>query len=340
MAKDMTLHAFYISSYWPSKRLDSDNWKDQIRWAYDGYIGDKWGGLDMDKITRREVQSWLISLVLPVGTLKSSTVRRIKIVLSNILNMAIEDGLVETNPVTTTRLPADAEPEKTALTLRECKLLIDRTPTYLKPTVLMMLCGLRIGEACAPDRASLVQKFGKSGLEVSSQVLQPKGGAVRSLKLKTVQSKRFVPLPAEWFDVISKTKRENDNWLSCNADGGFLLPTNLSRELKSIVEIAKIPPVSPHELRHTFISILENELEAPTAIVARLAGRKHAGSTAGYSHTHVDQLARWMDKYAEAIKASTICTTDSVVQMTLFEPENGWCPGKDSNLHSLARTGT
>jgi len=311
VVKDNTFHTFYVSSYWPSKKITSDNWKTQIRWAYDKFIGQRWGGVDLADITRRDVQLWFNSLV---GEVANSSLKRIKIVFSNILNMAVEDDLIQVNPAALVRLPAAEEPDKRALTAVELAQFIEATPSHLLPTIIFCACGMRIGEACAPSRAELQTVYGVRGVKVEYQILQPKGGAVRTTKLKTPQSKRFIPLPAPWLDIIENHPRLTDIYLSENRDGGYLIPSNIQDDFKLIWKRAGIGKVTPHELRHTFISIMENELEAPAPIIAKLAGRKHAGSTAGYSHSTVKQLAKWMDKFVALIEVSTSCTTAVVVQ--------------------------
>ena len=191
---------------------------------------------------------------------------------------------------------------------------IEATPSHLLPTIIFCACGMRIGEACAPSRAELQTVYGVRGVKVEYQILQPKGGAVRTTKLKTPQSKRFIPLPAPWLEIIENHPRLTDIYLSENRDGGYLIPSNIQDDFKLIWKRAGIGKVTPHELRHTFISIMENELEAPAPIIAKLAGRKHAGSTAGYSHSTVKQLSKWMEKFVSLIEVSTSCTTAVVVQ--------------------------
>ncbi|MBX3114396.1 MAG: hypothetical protein KF836_07495 [Fimbriimonadaceae bacterium] len=55
-----------------------------------------------------------------------------------------------------------------------------------------------------------------------------------------------------------------------------------------------MPVVGPHALRHTFISLLENEHECPPSIVAELSGKAKQGNTANYSHAHMEQKRKWM----------------------------------------------
>lgn len=309
--EDSTLHSFYVLSYWQSKKSLSQNWKDQIRWAYDGFIGKRWGKIDLQDIDRRSVQLWFNTLT---KELEPSSIKRIKIVFSGIMGMAVEDDLITRNPISAVRTPKELPKEVTTLALAQIGSLLEHTPERLKPTIIFLVCGMRIGEACAPDRSALRVLHGVKGIQVTHQILQNKGGNERTEKLKTPQSNRFIPLPDEWYSIVRDTPRRNDMILSCSSDGTHLLPNNISRELVQICTAAGIPVISPHKLRHTFISILENELEAPAPVVARLAGKTHSGATQGYSHTKVHQLSKWMARYYEQIESSTIGTTMSVVQ--------------------------
>lgn len=165
---------------------------------------------------------------------------------------------------------------------------------------------MRIGEACAPSWAEVEGNT----LKVRHQILQPKGGAIRTAKLKTPQSRRDIPMPKEMMDRLRNAGQVSGIYITSDSKGGYLTPNNATRELTEACERAGlgnyierkgkkvfVPLVSPHELRHTFTSLMENELEAPPAIVACLLGRKYEGLNAGYSHTHEKQLAKWMEKY-------------------------------------------
>ena len=82
-----------------------------------------------------------------------------------------------------------------------------------------------------------------------------------------------------------------------NTKGGHLTPNNAERELAAAVKRAGIPRVTAHEFRHTFISLLENEWEAPPSIVAALAGKTDDRVTSGYSLSHRTQLEKWMKSF-------------------------------------------
>lgn len=79
--------------------------------------------------------------------------------------------------------------------------------------------------------------------------------------------------------------------------GGFLTPNNATRELYAACEKSGIGKVTPHELRHTFISLMENELECPRPIVQELVGHAKEGVTGIYSKSRVEQKRKWMERY-------------------------------------------
>ncbi len=132
---------------------------------------------------------------------------------------------------------------------------------------------------------------------MEQQVLQTSRGAEISLKLKTPQRVRGIPLAKGMLEQL-----EGDTvWVCSNSDGGHLLPRSVAKELKAACQVAGIPYVSPHDLRHTFISIMECELECPETIRREIVG--HAAKTvhARYSHSRMDQKRKWMEKYWEHV---------------------------------------
>lgn len=312
---DSTLHGIYVTSYWPSVRPRSYNWREQIRWAYDGFIGPKWGGYDLADLKRNDIQNWFNDLI---GKLENSSLRKIRIVMSCIINHAMDDDdcQISRNPCARIKLPAVEDPEKTALTPRELRKLIECAQGREIPIVLLGAMGLRKGEICGVQ----ADRIQKGDLVVNQQVQYEKGlGFFLTPKLKTPQSKRTIPLPQDFKERLVNAGQVSDIFIASDSLGGFVTPKNVDRELASAVGRAGIPRISPHELRHTFITILENELEAPDTIVAKLAGRAKKGLNAGYSHSTLILLRKWTEKYWDHVMnaVSDECplgfTTEAVV---------------------------
>jgi integrase len=267
----------------------------------------------LDQISRVDLQRFFNRL--PGVPLAESSIAKIKIVLSGVLNLAVRDGIIPSNPCEFVRIAAVPEPEKRALTFEEVATLIDSAPKNLKPFVILTAFGLRIGEACGATRHGTKDRV----LRVRQQVLQPKGGAQLSPKLKTPQSKRDLPLPSRVWDEILGCGQVSGVFLCSDAKGGYMLPSNAYDDFKDLVTAVGLEPLSPHEMRHTFISLLELELECPGPIVDELAGRKRSD----YRHASQEQKTRWLDTFWKQIEAARVARKTSGEGLGLDQASTG-----------------
>lgn len=308
------LWGFYEASFWPAVARRSENWKDQIAWAMVKYIAPEFGEYFLKDLDRATIQRWFNRLALMKDkdgrrVLVPSSINKIKIVFSGILNMAEADGLIPSNPVRYVRTEPVIPVEARSLTAEEFWKLYRAPHPQLRPVLLLMgACGLRIGEACAVSWSEIRDGI----LMVRHQIRQPKGGAERTSDLKTPQSRRDIPIPADLLKEFEAV-RTGDVFVCSNSDGGYLLPTNVTRLLNSALKTAKIGHVKPHELRHTFISLLENEVEAPRIVVAELSGKaKHEGIDR-YSRSQMSRRKQAMTDLWKHLSAdrTTTCTTES-----------------------------
>jgi len=300
---DTTLFSFYSSVYLPTVRHRSQNWLDQIAWAMDKYILPEFGEVDIKEIKRPQLQIFFNR----VGKeLKASSLARMKIILSGVFRLAMADEVIAHNPAAFVRLPEPDRVIKTALTFDELHALIQASHSLVKPFVILAgCCGLRLGEAVGVTRKAI----SKTGvLTICQQVQQMKGECMISDKLKTEHSYREIPLPDSLLETLLDCKQVSDVWVCSDTKGGFVRPKNITRELKIACEAAEVPVVTPHELRHTFISLMDNEVEAPRTVVMALAGHSAKTTTDGYSHVKNDQKLRWMERYWE--RSSTKCVPE------------------------------
>lgn len=264
----------------------------------DGYVIPRFGDTLLAEISRADAQRWFNTLG---KKLKPSSIQKVKIVFSGVLNLAEDDEIIAKNPVRRVRLPRVEEPDKTALTFQELNALIEASQPCITPFIILCgCCGLRAGEATGVRRNAVRNGI----LSVRRQVIQVRGGALDTETLKTPQSKRQIPMPQGMRDAL-EVGQVSSIWFCSNNKGGYMLPNNSSRELEAAIIKADIQRITPHELRHTFISLMENELGCPRAIVAQLAGKKEKGSTADYSHAHMSQMKTWMEKFWEKVSTST-----------------------------------
>lgn len=279
-AEDDTLESFYATVYLPTVVGSSKAWKAQIGWAMDRYIRPAFGKMELAEIDRHQVQAFFNKLDMRVSSKK-----RVRIVLSGVLNLALDDGIITKNPALRIRFPREEKPEKKILDWPDLRDLLNRTPDEFKPIVVAMMFGARVSEACALMKSDIRD----GALCIERQI----DGCDRTKPLKTESSKRKIPLPEK--AILEILKGREGLILAPNADGRFYVRSNIARMLR------EIDGPNPHLLRHTFASLLENELEAPRRIVGALVG--HAGKGVGdvYSHTFTRQLLKWTTLYWEKI---------------------------------------
>lgn len=81
-------------------------------------------------------------------------------------------------------------------------------------------------------------------------------------------------------------------------------------------ERAGIGRVTPHELRHTFISLMENEIEAPRTVVEELSGKSKGKGVGAYSKAAMSRKLAWMEKFWNACRNATTETPQQVCTET------------------------
>ena len=314
-----TLEQYYDSVFVPTLRHHSDNWVEQVAWSMDHFVLPMFGGWAIEDIKRKDVQQafnrWSRHVTYRGSTIKGSSLERIRRVWAAVMNLAVADEIIARNPLAQNiRLPKDPKPEHTVLTPGQLWTLVTGCSDLLRPDVLLQgFAGLRVGEACAETWPHIKNDALKGDiLRVRQQVIQPKGGAKIVPKLKTPQSRRDIPLPAELVQMLRDCNQTSGIFVSSNDSGGFLTPSGVWTLLNKEAKALGLPHIGTHDLRHTFTSLLENEFEAPRRVVDAILGRAESGTTDDYSHTTWQQLTRWTDKYWDRV--STSLTTEKCRQ--------------------------
>ena len=108
------------------------------------------------------------------------------------------------------------------------------------------LCGLKWSNVDIPNAT----------IRVRQTIVELKGGSQVDTP-KTNSSVRDVYVGKEVIDVLLEIKKDitPDDYVFCNRDGGFLIPSNINKAFYSITEKAGIK-CRFHDLRHTSITHL------------------------------------------------------------------------------------
>lgn len=308
---------YYLAAFIPAIVHRSENWRMQVHWAMNRLWKPAFGEKDIDQITRADIQATINEANL---SLSPKSVQNGYKVLHALLELAEADEAIPRNPCIKIRMAPIMETNEKALSFTQLAKLLEHSQPLIKPFVILAgCCSLRRGEALGIKVSDV-----KDGLmKVERQVLQLRAKVEVTDTLKTPQSYRSIPLPEGLRAALMDCDQVSDVWVCSDSLGGYVRPQNVRRELTLAQqkaglgeyvgegkERAFIPLVSPHELRHTFVSLMENDLEIPARVVQALAGK---GAKRSYSHAETKQMLKAMERYWE--KVSTALTTTLTTEL-------------------------
>lgn len=205
--------------------------------------------------------------------------------LHNILNMvhkalehAVGRQLIYRNPADYVVLPKNTAPEIKVLTENE----IARFVSVMKgdplqiALIIMLFCGLRLGECCALTHDDICCENGIWYINVSKSLnrvanFEAKDGepktVLRISETKTSKGKRQIPMLPEVADKVlahiqfQKEQAEKsygmyaeNPYLVANELGSYYDPGTVRKKLKAYAEAIGIQDFHPHCLRHTYAS--------------------------------------------------------------------------------------
>jgi len=221
--------------------------------------------------------------------LKVSTVRGIARTLSTILTQAVEDELLTANPALRLgkylRHADDPEPEIRPFTRDEAVVIVATTRERLPEWYPWVLCGLRTGMRAGELLALQWGDFNwrRGYVQVQRNIVRglltsPKNHQSRrvdlsrqlrvSLRLWRRQQRRA------WL----KVGRPFPDWVFASVTGTPLDEANVRKAFNRILDAAELDRRGPHQMRHTFASLLLQD-GAPITYVSRQLGHKDASIT-------------------------------------------------------------
>lgn len=249
------------SERWLATRKGRPATRSQQESLLRNHILKKFGDRQLRSITRAEVEAWSTSL-LDSGY-ASSTVRQAVLVFRMVMALAIDEGLIIKNPVSTFSAGDQEPPQHRYLTPAEVEALADSiAPEYRCVVWVGALAGLRIGEilALSPSRI-------KNGVIVVDRTITGTP--------KTKASYRKVTMPQRLIAELDLHQR-----LHPTGESGLLFPSRsgqvadhrwFNRRIFAPAVAASIGGVmTPHDLRHTHVSLCIDQGEDLVKISRRL----------------------------------------------------------------------
>ena len=206
------------------------------------------------------------------------------IIAKGTMDMLIAEEIIDRNPFKLIKYKRTTKKPKRALTEDEQQLLLNAPASQNKVVcLLMLLCGLRIGEALAITRRDIDYKT--KMLTVNKQMAD--NGNIVSVK--TATSNRTVPVPERLIKEIQKLDSIAIVPRLDVAHRGQILGRYMHK-----LGIGK--DVTPHYLRHTYATLLFNS-GVPVKVAQSYLGHASASITMDiYTHLEAEQLTEGADK--------------------------------------------
>ena len=262
------------------KTFVEDHWKPDVyptlkfssKKFYDNMVSTHlipvFGNTQLRLISKDSVQSFLNAKAQ--GDSSWKTVKHIRTVFGSILEAAVRDELLASNPVRKTRLPRRAPvEEKTPISPESLRALLDVLPEPSRSiAALLAMTGLRVGELLALRWQDI--DFDKGFLSVRQTVYEGHFDVPKSKR-----SRRTLPLgPAcvQIFESLRKPEVDPSALVFSTRNGSPLSRRNLlNRQLKPACKSLGLKKANWHWLRHAHATLLES-VGAPLGTVQALLG--------------------------------------------------------------------
>lgn len=262
--------------------------RDSTKMNYLGYLRHiqrhKVRNVKLKNLTTDHLQEFIVFLQncgcldTPEQPLSPKTIRNVLNMMHKALEHAVGRQLIYHNPADYVQLPRVITPDIRTLTETEIgRFVAAMEGDSLQVALIMMLfCGLRLGECCALTHDDVRYENGIHYLNISKSLnrvsnFEAKPGDPKTIlriqETKTSKGTRQVPLLPEVADKVlthmqcqkeqaetSYGMYETNPYLVSNELGHFLDPGTVRKKLKAVAESIGINNFHPHCLRHTYAS--------------------------------------------------------------------------------------
>lgn len=240
------------------------------------HVYPRWGDTSLGDITHEAVQVWVG--MLDVGAV--STRKRVWSVFSAMLNAAVRSKRLGSNPALGVQFGKAKGRRKHYLTVPQVDALVAAMPERWRDwTLFLAFTGLRVGEA-AELRARDVNLV-RRRVNVTATVALVGGRRVVSDSTKTPAGVRSVPLVDDLLPILRSAIADKgpEEYVFTSERGKQVDRHNWSeRQFKAAKQATGLAHITPHDLRHTAVS-LAISAGANVKAIQRMVGHASAAMT-------------------------------------------------------------
>ena len=300
-------------AWWATLAPRKPNYRRQLNSAWEHHVKPQWGRRKANSIKPSEVQAWIGAIrkqrpgrgddgtedTTPSATL----ILNCHAVLMQILDVAVNDGLIRKNPAKGVKLPKKPGPVKVYLTQKQLNSLVRECGPRGDIIAVLGTCGLRWGEL-AGLRVRDVNVL-RHRLTVAQAIARDDSGKWVAMEPKSWEQ-RTVAVPASIMPLIERAieGKGPDCFVWERPSGGCLRPLGhtsfFAQAVKRCVRDGVIPDrLTPHGLRHVAAGLMVASGASVKAVQKQL-GHKSAMLTldvyADLFDGDLDEVAGRMDK--------------------------------------------
>lgn len=255
--------AEWVATWLPSREADLRATSYQrLSGVVRSHVVPKFGRRTLASVGNAEVRAWVAEL--QTSGLSAASTRKAVFALRSALDAAVADRRIAINAAASVPLPSEKAPEQRFLSRDDVDTLADAvegvSPRRRVVVILGALCGLRWGEIAGLRRGRV--DVLRSEITVCETAVQIDGKAVQFGEPKTKGSRRRIPVARSVMAEIDAhmaefVRPESDALLVTGSHGGPQHRGTFHRHVWTpAVRAAGLEPLRPHDLRHTFVSLL------------------------------------------------------------------------------------
>jgi len=252
------------------------------------------------------------------------SVAYIRGVLHGALKQAMRNQLIPRNVTEATTLPRGKRPEIKPLSRHETNQLLSAArDDKLYPALLLgVMTGARRGELTGAKWSDLDLDAGMWHIRQAMVAVKTHNstGEGRKTRLisqppKSDQSRRTLPLSPDVVDALRRHRSiqaqeklllgevyHDDGLVFCNADGTPYNPRTFLRQFQRLLQVAGVPKVKLHALRHGFATMLLELGESPKTVQTLLGHSRISITMDIYAHVSLETETKAVAKLTAALQ--------------------------------------
>jgi len=241
-------------------------------WALSGHLLPYFKSMSPSEITPHVVRTYRARKLSAEQPLSASSLNKTLKVLAQVLDCAVDDDYLATNPARgrKTRVRA-ARPKRTWLELEEVRALLEAAGPHRPLLATMILGGLRVGELCQLRHRAVDLARGRLTIENAKTDAGRRVVGLSPLLLDELKLHRANSRRAEPDDLVFPTRNGTQRNRS-NVRSRVLAPTIMRANAKA-AEAGRAPiqaGVTNHTLRRTFASLLYEAGASPAYVMSQM----------------------------------------------------------------------